>query len=143
LEKLKVSNPGKVVFLVIFVVILVQLPQSLIPERRSRADQKKVGLWLKQNTPEDAIIMSNSPIEAFYANREFMMLPRGVPSPGNPGRSYSEIIDYAKKEGVRYILVNRHTHEVNPDFIESIRSADLKEIFVRADRTSIIYEVIY
>ncbi len=143
LEKIKVSNPEKVMFLVIFFVILVQLPQTLIPERRGRADQKKVGLWLKQNTPEDAIIMSNSPIEAFYANREFMLLPRGISSPGNPGKSYSEVIDYAKKEGVRYILVNRHTHEMNPDFIESIRSTDLKEIFIRADRTSIIYEVIY
>jgi len=143
LEKMKVSNPEKVVFLVIVFDILVQVPQSLIPERGSRADQKKVGLWLKQNTPEDAIIMSNSPIEAFYANREFRMLPVGISSPGNPGRSYSEIIDDAKKEGVRYILVNRHTHEMNPDFVESIRSTDLKEIFMRADRTSIIYEVIY
>jgi len=143
LEKIKIADPEKVVFLVISFVILTQLPQCLIPERRSRADQRKVGVWLNQNTPEDAIIMSNSPIEAFYANREFMLLPQGIPTPGNPGKSYNEIIDYAKKEGVRYILVNRHTHELNPGFIESIRSTDLKEIFVRADRTSIIYEVIY
>jgi hypothetical protein len=115
----------------------------LTPERRSRADQKKVGVWLKQNTPPGAIIMSNSPIEAFYADREFMMLPPGISTSGNSGKSYNEIINYAKKEGVRYILVNRHTHEMNPGFIESIQSTDLKEIFIRADRTSIIYEVIY
>jgi hypothetical protein len=71
------------------------------------------------------------------------MLPPGISTPGNPGKSYNEIIDYAKKEGVRYILINRHTHEMNPGFIESIRSTDLKEIFVRADRTSTIYEVVY
>jgi hypothetical protein len=143
LGKIRISNPEKVTALFIMVVIFSQLPQSLTPERRSRADQKKVGLWLRQNTPEGAIIMSNSPIEAFYANREFMMLPPGISTSGNPGKSYNEIIDYAKREGVRYILVNRHTREVNPGFIESIRSADLKEIFIRADRTSIIYEVIY
>jgi hypothetical protein len=143
LGKFRISNPERVVFLVMFFVILVQLPQSLTPERRSRIDQKNVGMWLKQNTPEAAIIMSNSPIEAFYANREFRMLPPGIPTPGNPGKSYNEIIDCAKKEGVGYILVNRHTHEMNPDFIESIRSTDLKEVFVRADRTSMIYEVIY
>jgi hypothetical protein len=143
LEKIRISNPEKVIFLFISVVILTQLPQSLTPERRNRADQKKVGLWLKQNTPQNAIIMSNSPFEAFYADREFVLLPPGISTPGNSGKSYNEIIDYAKKEGVRYILVNRHTHEMNPGFIESIRSRDLKEIFVRADRTSTIYEVVY
>ena len=143
LEKIKISNPEKVISLCILFVILIQLPQSLTPERRSRADQKRVGLWLKQNTPPDAIIMSNSPIEAFYANREFMMLPQGISTPGNPGKSYSEIIRYAKTKGVRYILTNRNTHEMNPDFIESIQSKDLKEVFMRVDRKSIIYEVIY
>jgi 4-amino-4-deoxy-L-arabinose transferase-like glycosyltransferase len=143
LEKIRISNPEKVTALFIMVVVLSQLPQSLTPERRSRADQKKVGLWLKQNTPQDAILMSNSPIEAFYADREFTMLPQGISTPGNPGKSYSEIIKDAKMGGVRYILVNRHTHEMNPGFIESIQSTDLKEIFIRADRTSIIYEVIY
>ena len=143
LGKIRISSPEKVMFLVIFFIIFVQLPQSLIPERRSRADQKKVGLWLRQHTPEDAIIMSNSPIEAFYANREFMLIPPGIPTPGNIGKSYSEIIDYAKKEGVGYILTNRNTHEMNPGFIESIRSTDLKQIFIREDRMSVIYEVIY
>jgi hypothetical protein len=143
LEKIKGANAEKVIFLLVVLVILSQLPQSLKPERSFRAGQKKVGLWLEQNTPQDAIIMSNSPIEAFYADREFTMLPQGISTPGNPGRTYNEIINYAKAIGVRYILVNRHTHEMNPGFIESIQSTDLKEIFIRADRTSIIYEVIY
>ena len=143
LGKIRIANPEKVTALFIMVVILSQLPQSLTPERKSRADQKKVGLWLKQNTPQDAIIMSNSPIEAFYADREFTMLPEGISTHGNPCKSYNEIIHYAKMERVRYILINKHTHEMNPGFIESIRSTDLKEIFRRADRASIIYEVIY
>jgi 4-amino-4-deoxy-L-arabinose transferase-like glycosyltransferase len=143
LEKIKISNPEKVIFLFILLVILIQLPQSLTPERRRRAEQKKVGLWLKQNTPPDAIIMSNSPQETFYADREFMMLPQGISTPGNPGKSYREIIYYAKTKGVRYILVNKNTHEMNPGFIESIQSTDLREIFRRADQASIIYEVIY
>jgi 4-amino-4-deoxy-L-arabinose transferase-like glycosyltransferase len=143
LEKIKVSNPEKVIFLLIILVILVQLPQNLKPERSFRAEQKKVGLWLKQNTPPDAIIMSNSPQETFYADREFMMIPSGISTPGNPGKSYHEIIDYVKTKGVRYILVNKNTHEMNPGFIESIQSTDLKEIFRRADGGSTIYEVIY
>jgi 4-amino-4-deoxy-L-arabinose transferase-like glycosyltransferase len=143
LEKIKIFNPEKVIFLFIIIVIVIQLPQSLIPERKHRAEQKKVGLWLKQNTSPDAIIMSNSPQETFYADREFMIFPKGVSTPGNPGKSYNEIINYAKTNGVRYILVNKNTHEMIPGFIESIQSTDLKEMFRRADQASIIYEVIY
>jgi hypothetical protein len=143
LQRIKISTPGKWVSFLIILAILVQLPQSMRPERRSRADQKEVGLWLKQNTPPDAIIMSNSPIEAFYAEREFMPLPQGISTLWNPGKSYDEIISYARTKGVRYILTNRNTHEMNPDFIESIQSKDLKEVFMRVDGKSIIYEVIY
>jgi 4-amino-4-deoxy-L-arabinose transferase-like glycosyltransferase len=142
LDKIKGANAEKVIFLLVVLVILSQLPQSLKPERRHRAEQKKVGLWLQQNTPRDAIIMSNSPQEAFYADREFMVLPPGISTPGNPGKSYNEIIHDAKTKGVRYILVNKNTHEMNPGFIESIQSIDLKEIFRRADGGSVIYEVI-
>jgi hypothetical protein len=143
LQRIKISNPKKWVSFLIVLAILVQLPQNMRPERRSRADQKEVGLWLKQNTPPGAIIMSNSPIEAFYAEREFIPLPLGVSTIWDPGKSYDQIISYAKSKGVRYILTNRNTHEFNPDFIESIQSKDLKEVFMRGDRKSIVYEVIY
>ena len=143
LEKIKGANAEKVIFLFVVLVILTQLPQNLKPERSFRAEQKKVGLWLKQNTPPDTIIMSNSPQETFYADREFMMIPSGISTPGNPGKSYKEINLYARAKGVRYILVNKNTHEMNPGFIESIQPMDLKEIFRRADGGSTIYEVIY
>ncbi len=143
LEKMRGTNADKVIFLLIFCVILIQLPQSLKPERNFRAGQKGVGVWLKQNTPQDAIIMSNSPQEAFYAEREWMMLPAGIPVLGNPGKSYEEIVSYARTTGVRYILVNQNTHEMNPGFIESIRSSELREIFRRSDGGSTIYEVVY
>jgi hypothetical protein len=143
LEKYKISHPEKIIFILILLVILIQLPQSLKPERRHRAEEKKVGLWLKQNTPPDAIIMSNSPQEAFYADRDFILLPKGISTRGYRGKSYDEIIQYAKTKRVRYILVDKNTHEMNPDFIDSIQSTDLKETFKNADQGLIIYEVIY
>jgi 4-amino-4-deoxy-L-arabinose transferase-like glycosyltransferase len=143
LEKVEISNPEKAAFLLILVVILIQLPQDLKPERTHRADQKKVGQWLRQNTPPDAIIMSNSPQEAFYADREFIMLRQEISPRGIPGSSYKEIVHYAKTRGIRYILVDKNTHETNPDFFESIESKDLKEIFRKADQGLIIYEVVY
>jgi hypothetical protein len=72
-----------------------------------------------------------------------MRIPLGISTSGNPGKSYNQIIHYAKTKRVRYILVNKNTHETNPGFIESIQSTDLKEIFRRADRGLIIFEVIY
>ena len=141
--KVRISNPEKVAFLLILLIILIQLPQSLKPERRHRAEQKKIGQWLGQNTPPDAIIMSNSPQETFYADREFIMLPRGDAMRSNSGFPYDETIRYAKTKGVRYILVDKNSHEINPGFIESIQSEDLKEIFKKADQGLIIYELVY
>jgi 4-amino-4-deoxy-L-arabinose transferase-like glycosyltransferase len=143
LGKVKVSNPEKVVFSLTLLVIFIQMPASLKPERRHRAEQKKIGLWLKQNTPANAIIMSNSPQEAFYADREFRTLPWGISSHGFIAKSYDEIIDFAKTNGVRYILVNKNTHEKNPGFVESIQSRDLKEIYREANQGLVIYELIY
>ena len=143
LEKIKGTIAEKAIFLLVLFVILSQLPQSLKPERSFRSGQKKVGLWLEQNTPRDAIIMSNSSQEAFYADREFVLLPPGIPILGNPGKSYQEIILYARTTGVRYILVNQNTNEVNPGFVESVQPSDLREIFRRSDGGSIIYEVVY
>jgi hypothetical protein len=142
-EKIKIASPENAIFLIITVMILVQLPQSLKPERRHRTEQKKVGLWLKQNTPPDAIIMSNSPQETFYADREFIMLPKGSSPTGEPGKSYDEMIRYAKSKGVRYILINKNTQERNPGFIDAIQSKDLKEVFRKVDQSLTIYEVVY
>ncbi|MBM4276280.1 MAG: glycosyltransferase family 39 protein [Deltaproteobacteria bacterium] len=147
-EKIKIVSPENAIFLIIALVILVQLPQSLKPERGHRAFQKKVGVWLKQNTPPDAIIMSNSPQETFYADREFIMLQQEISGTGGPVESYYEVIRFAKTKGVRYILVNKNTREINRGFIEAIQSEDLiqskdlKEVFRKADQELIIYEVI-
>jgi 4-amino-4-deoxy-L-arabinose transferase-like glycosyltransferase len=143
LGKIEISHPERIVFLLILVVILIQLPQGLKPERRHRAEQKSIGLWLKQNTPPDAIIMSNSPQETFYADREFIMLPPRSSIRGESGLVYNEIIHYAKTEGVHYILVDKNTHEINQDFVGSIQSADLREILRQEDQGLIIYEVLY
>jgi hypothetical protein len=146
LEKIKISTPGKWVSFLIILAILVQLPQSMRPERRHRADQKSVGLWIKENTPKDSIIMSNSPIEAFYGDREFVLLPPGLNTTETSAKSYREIIQFAKEKKVRYILINKNTHELNPDFEASIRSTDLREFYrcQEKDRNWItVYEVIY
>jgi len=104
--------------------------------------------------------MSNSPIDAFYAEREFVLLPIGLPisyrgiGPQNlevllseiPGKSYQEIIQLARENRIRYILINQNTHEFNPDFEASIRSTELKEFYTYKEKDGswiTVYEVIY
>jgi hypothetical protein len=144
LTKFNIVKPEQGVFWLIVLVLLIQLPQSFTPERVHRAYQKKIGLWLKKNTPENAIIMSNSPIETFYADREFVLLPVGIPTSLGPGKSYAEIIRLARQRGIRFIQVDQYTHELNPDFIPSIKGSDLKEFYKYqgGKKFTIVYEVI-
>jgi hypothetical protein len=128
--------------------LAVQLPQSLRPERRHREDQKKIGLWIRENTPKDAVIMSNSPIEAFYGEREFVYLPveKSLVVYEKEGEkveimSYQEFLDFARAKKVRYILIDRYTSETAENFVRSIQPSDLKEIYRKGE--TVIYEVIY
>lgn len=139
----KFLNPEKVVFFLITAALLIQLPQSLKPERSHRAVQKEVGLWLKQNTPSDAIIMSNSSQETFYADRKFIMLPEETNKPGASSDAYHEVMKFARAKGVRYILIDKNTFMRNRGFVEGIRPEDLREVFRKSDRELIIYEVVY
>jgi hypothetical protein len=146
LERFCIVNPEKVIAGLIIIVLLIQLPLGFIPERSYRAYQRAIGLWLKENTSDNTIIMSNSPIEAFYADRQFVQLPPGITTSEGPGKSYGEIIHDARQRGVQLILVDQYTHAMNPDFIPAIKKADLREIYryqKGEKRFTIVYEVIY
>jgi hypothetical protein len=89
--------------------------------------------------------MSNSPIEAFYAEREFVLLPLGIKMGENPGKSIEEIINFAKQRGVRYIVTNENTYETNPDFIKLTEFSEIKELFryqVGGKKATVVYEVV-
>jgi hypothetical protein len=140
LKMKKVPKEKKWLFFIVVLILLIQLPQALTPERWHRREQKNVGIWLRKNTPEGSVMMSNSPQEAFYANRPFVQMQQG-----NPGQSYRDVIRFAKENRVRYILVDRYTKEFSADFADSISSSlDLKEFYKYKDKKSnmtIVYEV--
>jgi hypothetical protein len=146
LQWLKIQRPVKWVAFLVIAVILVQLPQAVRPERAHREEQRKTGIWLRKNTPEGTIIMSNSPQETFYADRELIPLPAHRSIPEIPGAVYKEVMDFARKNRVRYILVDGNTKDHNPDFFESIRSTELKERYRYVDQSgnsTIVYEMVY
>ncbi len=141
-QRIKTSGSEKWVAVLIVLAILAQLPEGLRPERRHRAGQRSVGIWLKENTPTDAILMSYSPIEAFYADREFILLPQGI---STPVYNYRDITQFARAKRIRYILINKDTPEMNPDFRESIQPTDLKEFYKYEERDGnmiVVYEVV-
>jgi 4-amino-4-deoxy-L-arabinose transferase-like glycosyltransferase len=146
LREKRIQEPAGWVTLLILLVLIIQLPETLRPERRHRAHQKEIGLWLKHHTQEGAVIMSNSPQEAFYANRKFISLPHDSPGYGIPIRSYREVLAFAKKKNVAYIVVNNNTKEFNRAFVEAIRPEDLREFYRYVDEeghVTLVYQVVY
>jgi len=153
IEKLfkKINSSKAVVWVstLTLIVLLIQLPQSLKPERRHRYYQKEIGLWLKKNTTKDSIIMSNSPQEIFYAEREFIMLPYESRKPKSPIDSYNEVIRFARENRVKYILIDKNSFEINKGFVDVIVNKkfnfteDIKEVFRKPEQKLIIYEIIY
>ena len=88
--------------------------------------------------------MSNSMIEAFYAEREFVSLPKERPSARIQDRPGTDVMVYAKEKKADYILVDDNTLEVNPDFVRSIASLGLEEIYRLEDRKgnlTVVYRV--
>ena len=89
--------------------------------------------------------MSNSPVEIFYGDREFVLLPPGINVDLVAGKSYQEIIQLARQKRIKYILVNKNTREFNPDFEVSIEERDLRELYRYRGKDgdmTVVYEVI-
>ena len=145
LEKRGIARPERRVFYLVVLILVVQLAEGAKPERRHREDQRVVGLWLNQNAPPGALIMSNSPQEAFYANRPFVWMPPGVTAPGRRGPSYQDVLTFAREKGVRYILIDRNSSKFSADFVNSIPSPEVREIYRYQDRKgdiTLVYEVL-
>jgi 4-amino-4-deoxy-L-arabinose transferase-like glycosyltransferase len=142
LQRGSVADPAKWIVLLILLVVLVQLPLGLRAERRDRGEQRTAGLWLKQNTPADAVIMSNSPQEAFYAGREFVVLPPALPYLKSGGPSYPEVMSFARERKVGYLLVNQETAGYNQNFFGSIPVSELQAVY-RWDDGKKKYTIIY
>jgi 4-amino-4-deoxy-L-arabinose transferase-like glycosyltransferase len=142
LKARNVADPAKWIVLLILLIILVQLPLGLRAERRDRGEQRMAGQWLRQNTPADAVIMSNSPQEAFYAEREFVVLPPALPYLKSGGPSCQEVMNFARERKVGYLLVNQETASYNRNFFETIPASELQIVY-RWDDQKKKYTIIY
>jgi len=145
LKRRGLSEPARWIALFIILMVLIQLPFELRSAMKGREEQRMAGQWLKENTPPDAVIMSNSPQEAFHAEREFFALPPAPPFGIGGGPSYQDVLSLAKEKGVQYLLVNQDTATYNRNFFESLPTSELQSLYRWDDQKKfmIIYRLPY
>jgi hypothetical protein len=86
------------------------LVQGVVQRKREhRTVQRQAGLWLKHNLPRGEKLMSRTVQEAFYADMELIYVPEGT---------FEQMIEKARSQSVRYIIVDEKTKELFPDFWE-------------------------
>jgi len=89
----------------------------------------KAGLWLKDNTTPEAILMSRQDTTAYYAERRSVRLPFG---------NFSTIMNVAKKYTVQYIIIDeRYIVETRPEqtylLNETNVPSNLKVVYLDTD----------
>ncbi len=103
--------------------------------------RREAGLWLKENTPADALIMSRDTEVPFYAER------RWTPT---PNEEYERFIAYVRQRGARYVVVDeREVTVIRPQLDLLLDAASpppgLRHLYTAPDPMgkTIVYEVEY
>jgi len=97
---------------VVLVLYLVALQPRAIAQYTNigsfRMEHKTVGLWMKDNIPNGAVIMSRFPAIAFYADR---------PWEPTPNAEYAHLLTYARANAVDYfVLDEEEARDLRPQF---------------------------
>jgi len=106
---------------VALVLFLALLQPRVITQYTStgsfRPEHKAVGLWLRDQIPPDAVVMSRYPAIAFYAES------RWEPT---PNATWAEVLRYAQANNVDYFVVDElEAKELRPQFLPLINGSDL------------------
>jgi hypothetical protein len=102
--------------------------------------RRDVGLWLKQNSSPQSMIMSRDTEVPFYAERRWAATPH---------EDYSRFIAYVRKRGADYLVVDeREATVIRPqlDFLANDDSPppELRHVYTAHDANgkTIVYEVL-
>ena len=105
------------------------------------AGRRAAGLWLKENTAVDSLIMSRDTEVPFYAERHWS---------ATPNEEYARYIAYVRKRGAQYVVVDeREVTIIRPQLEmlleESSPPAGLRHAYTAHDPRgkTIVYEVLY
>jgi hypothetical protein len=134
----KYSDRSKMLsYLAIIFIVGSQLPEALKPIQSHREEQKILGSWLRDHTASDSVVAGLRPQEAFYANRQWIPIPRQE-------KSYQEFVNFLRGKRADYLIADETIGKIVPDFFEMVNQKDLKEVH-RIDRKgklkAIVFEV--
>nr|MBC7244117.1 glycosyltransferase family 39 protein [Chloroflexota bacterium] len=103
--------------------------------------RREAGLWLRANSPPDALIMSRDTEVPFYAERRWAATPH---------EDYSRFIAYVRKRGAKYLIVDEREVTVIRPQLQLLLNEDappsgLRHVYTAHDPRgkTIIYEVLY
>lgn len=102
-------------------------------------EHKRAGLWIRENRP-DSVIMSRKPQIAFYAEGKYVVLPFA---------SYPDIMKFAKKRGVKIIVVDeRYILSTRPQMTHLLTETEVPaglELIYKSDKANgqklLLYEI--
>ena len=122
--------------LLIFILLGLAIQGSMTHSREFRFIQREVGLWMKEHLPREGKIMSSLPQEAFYAGLPWVHMPSG---------SYEEILEAARSQGVRYLVIDEKIEKDSPDFWKKSKEGNLSPLLDlrRKDRRMVVFQVDY
>ena len=105
----------------LLILLLVLLQPRVIAQYTStgsfRSEHRTVGLWLRDNTPPNSVVMSRYPAIAFYADS------RWEPT---PNASITRVLRYARANGVNYFVLDElEARDLRPQFLPLLDGKDL------------------
>ena len=126
----------------LMVLYFVALQPSIVADGMDgqNPSRRAAGLWLKQNSPANAMIMSRDTEVAFYADRRWA---------ATPNEDYSIFIEYVRKRGADYVIVDEREITVIRPQLEMLLDEqspppELRHVFTAPDPRgkTIVYEVL-
>lgn len=100
-RNLLVKNRKLLRILLLSVLLLSLLPRITEPIRYEKWNQpselKEIAEWIKDNADTSPLIMSTSPVTAFYAGGRHIYLP---------DEEYPKVLEYARRKKVDYIVID-------------------------------------
>ncbi|MFX0195648.1 MAG: ArnT family glycosyltransferase [Candidatus Hodarchaeota archaeon] len=115
--------------LLFLLICIPMLFMAWAPQRKDKLELKEIGLWLKQNGHAHSIIIGQLDFSrlAFYADGEFIQLPRGY---------YEDVMRFAREKKANLLVINEKTIDrFSPNFLNLVSPKDLQQIYIPGIKT--------
>ena len=119
-------NPVFVQVLILLILIVSLQPLYAInfapPEiRNTSLIEKQAGLWLKQHSEPNSLVMAANATTAFYAEAKHVFLP---------DEEFSRVLEYAKRKKVKYLVLSERRLRDRPEvFLLAEKAPELNLVF--------------